>query len=782
MNIYMRQVMKTILLASMVAFGLLRSASAFTLAGPIGAPGDAAWQVQNIGYGPPSDDVAPKNVGEEYRRNTPVMYYACDSTFLSYFGSNGMAAVSSAFDVMNKMFTNNPTGITNGLDGYSSNLSEFPYTSRHINYQAQALGINDLKSYTLNILVRQMGLTDPVQYTWTLHDRSGPAPGATCPAGMIYFVVQRNLDTGGSPIAGSQSVSSLYSPYVNNVLYSYFIEEVCQNSPVLAQTIPFSVDPLANTYSAVSSLLNIGWGDYITGLTRDDVMGLRYMMSTNTINLESTATGSLLTTATTNLSSTLPFPANTNSPNGYGTFNLGALLSSSITNDPVTLETLFPGVIVATTTTNLAYTTNYNVVAYYTNFFGQSAEDPPHLVIATNIVYSFGLVYADTFANIITNHYYSNSVVTLQTVTVGPLIGAQAPAPIVTNTTTTQITLAGVPSGDYYILPTNNSCGVDISSVFFTNVLVQTNLTAPIFGTNAPISTNAAGNAFSYTQNVTPFTNYVFAIHPVTCTESTNSPGLYEGIGKIKFEETFFDDYVGTFYQPITNDYTAAFVATNGQVQTQTLQRIVTAPDVQISAADLASGNDAVPAIVPYWQVSVLNFDTADVPAGDAGPGTISTPISITFDKVGPVYLNDSDLLTGTNYWTEMPGNAIDEYYGVYFVWGTFDGTTNAPIVYPNGPSVDALGNLILIQITPTSLPNGTNGTPYTPAVTFTTSGGAFTQPYTWSAAGLPAGMTVSSNGTLSGTPTQSGSFIFTLTMTDSDYRTVTWNYPLTIQ
>src|ERR1700744_3495445 len=116
MKNYMRQVMKTILLAALVAMGLLQSASAFTLAGPVGNLSDS-WQVTDIGYGPPSDDVAPKNLGEEYRRNTPVMYYTFDANFLDFFGSNGMVAVSGAFNILNNL--------TN-VSSYSPTLSEFP--------------------------------------------------------------------------------------------------------------------------------------------------------------------------------------------------------------------------------------------------------------------------------------------------------------------------------------------------------------------------------------------------------------------------------------------------------------------------------------------------------------------------------------------------------------------------------------------------------------------------------------------------------------------------------
>jgi hypothetical protein len=57
-----------------------------------------------------------------------------------------------------------------------------------------------------------------------------------------------------------------------------------------------------------------------------------------------------------------------------------------------------------------------------------------------------------------------------------------------------------------------------------------------------------------------------------------------------------------------------------------------------------------------------------------------------------------------------------------------------------------------------------------------------FVPPFTWYATGLPPGLNLSSNGQLSGTPTQSGNFVFTLTVTDSMSRSVQWNYLITIQ
>ncbi|HEX5117419.1 MAG TPA: ExeM/NucH family extracellular endonuclease [Pseudonocardiaceae bacterium] len=59
----------------------------------------------------------------------------------------------------------------------------------------------------------------------------------------------------------------------------------------------------------------------------------------------------------------------------------------------------------------------------------------------------------------------------------------------------------------------------------------------------------------------------------------------------------------------------------------------------------------------------------------------------------------------------------------------------------------------------------GTAGTAITP-VTLTATGG--TPPYTWTASGLPAGLVISADGVISGTPTTAGSSSVTVTATDS--------------
>jgi hypothetical protein len=85
--------------------------------------------------------------------------------------------------------------------------------------------------------------------------------------------------------------------------------------------------------------------------------------------------------------------------------------------------------------------------------------------------------------------------------------------------------------------------------------------------------------------------------------------------------------------------------------------------------------------------------------------------------------------------------------------------------------------NLILMQITPDTLPVGRVGTGY-PATSFAGQGGQ--PPYTWSLApaspGLPPGlsgldMVERPIATITGTPTQAGTYDFTVRMTDANGR-----------
>lgn len=756
------------ILAVLLLVSGLQTSWAFSLAGPVRNGGDG-WQVTEIGYGPPSDDVAPKNIGEEYRRNTPVMYYAFDANFFGYFGPEGATSIDAAYAMLN--------ALTN-VDQYSKQLSEFPLESRNQNFQAQALGLYDLKSFTLGIMMEQLGLADPVQYTWTLHDRFhvGNIP---CPVGMEYLVAQRNFDYFTSPLNQLQ-----YSPYVNATLYSYQIIEVCANAPVLALAAPFSVDPLADIYSPVSCAA-ILWGEYYTSLTRDDVAGLRYLLSTNNINWETPAADSLSIVTNKSFQELFPVSIITNSGvlfNGtfYGTASYGALLSFSKTNNLAAVQAAFPGVqatLVGNYFTNVIIT---NTISYFTNYYTEPAGTPPHLItkkVPTPTILEY-FIYS--FDNIITNIYSNKTISKLQIITVAPMNGAPIGSPLATNVVTKNVTTS-IPSGEFYILPTNSPCGVDI----FSTITTFTNYTTNILTTS--VTTNATGTntGNSYSQIlVTPSISHVYQIHPVTCGVSNAITGLYRGIGNIKFVRADFDSLIGQYWQPVTNDYSMVLI-TNSKAVTQHFRRVVTTPDFLFSALDLTTGPpDPIHANFVF-QSSVPGFDTANVLPGLAGPGTITPVTTVSFNKAGPIYFNSfGDVMDGTPFFNQTPGGDVnDAYFAEYFVWASFDGSTNAPIIYPNGTSLENLQNQILVQISPTSLPDGRVDIDYydDQGVIFTATGGAFTQPFTWSSPNLPEGLILSPDGKLSGGATQTGTYDFIVRLTDHLGRSVEWAYTITI-
>jgi len=70
------------------------------------------------------------------------------------------------------------------------------------------------------------------------------------------------------------------------------------------------------------------------------------------------------------------------------------------------------------------------------------------------------------------------------------------------------------------------------------------------------------------------------------------------------------------------------------------------------------------------------------------------------------------------------------------------------------------------LVITTTTLPEATQGNPY--SFKFSATGGI--PPYAWliTSGTIPGGMSFGSDGTLSGTPLNSGSFNFTVQVTDS--------------
>ncbi len=146
-------------------------------------------------------------------------------------------------------------------------------------------------------------------------------------------------------------------------------------------------------------------------------------------------------------------------------------------------------------------------------------------------------------------------------------------------------------------------------------------------------------------------------------------------------------------------------------------------------------------------------------------PTTPPYSFSITSGSLPPgLSLSTSGALSGT------PATA-----GTYtFTITATDGAGNTA-----GQSYTLVVGAPPITISPASLPAGMVGTAYSQQLTAT--GGAVGYTFALGTGALPGGLTLSSAGLLSGTPTAAGTFSFEVSVTDSKQVTVTQPYQLTI-
>jgi uncharacterized repeat protein (TIGR01451 family) len=176
-----------------------------------------------------------------------------------------------------------------------------------------------------------------------------------------------------------------------------------------------------------------------------------------------------------------------------------------------------------------------------------------------------------------------------------------------------------------------------------------------------------------------------------------------------------------------------------------------------VTATDQNGCTGALPytlAICPVLTVSPAALANATAgtpysqPLGVSG-GTGPFAFAVTAGSLPPgVALSSAGLLSGT---AAAPG--------------TFAFAVTATDVNGcTGSATFTLAVCPVVTVSPAALPFGAVGVAYSQALT--ASGG--TGPHTFSASGpVPTGLTLSSGGTLSGTPTVSGGFTFTVTATD---------------
>jgi hypothetical protein len=771
MNFCMLRLVKKLVWLLAVVAGA-PSAFGFALIGPGPAAGNPDdFEVPTIGYalggitvngtvvsalaGYPGTDIGtPKNIGEGYRRNTPVIYYSFDSSFLNFFGTRGAAEVDKAMAIYNSL---------GDVSSYSQDLSELPTDTRRVNFRAGADSLLDVKSVTMGLVMEQLGPWQPSRWVWALHSRAG----TPCPAGEVYDIYKRNFDIVPSALDEYQN-----SSYVNGVLYSYWINEICSGGNPLADAIEFPVDPLQSPYSAVADYDSFWYrglqtGMFYTYLTRDDVGGLRYLLRTNDLARETAGlrTEEFLTNA---------------APTLITNQDLNVFAAQARVNDPVALAALYPGLVVTSTITNfftLAITTNITQTLVNSPFDPAGAP-PSHVVTKTTFTTNLITTYQHTFGNVVTNTFSTRGLVGVVTFTLSNSPFAPAGTPPTTNTTVKIFPVNGS-FGTFFILPTN-LCSAQVLSNVLTTVTITTNL--PVTTTPPPGTVNT--NTIVFTPgSVTFSTNFFTAILGVSC--PTNAVGTFGGVEKIHFIRRDFDSLINQTWDPVTNDYTMVELVTNDVKVLRHFRRTVRRPDFLFTAADLGvptgfTYSNTVDNFTETFTVTITgstkfdvvrtsNYNQSQRPSNLAGPGTIESPNALStlliYNKIGPFFENSGTSIGITGF--------IDETSQVPLFdisWGSFDGTTNAPVVYPNGSSLlDLEASLNGPVVTTRNLPDANIGNNYTAQLE--AAGGH--APYTWSlapsSAGLPGGLSISSDGQITGIPSGPASiYDFTVRVTDS--------------
>jgi hypothetical protein len=239
-------------------------------------------QPQGLGYELAGDLGGPMFTIEGYRWNIPVVTYAFDFSFYRYFGQDGINAVEQAIGMLNAL----PRA-----SRMSESLAEYSLDTKSENATAASLGLLDLKSLTLSMLLEQLGLASPERFVWGLRGRV-EGNGFT-----NYTTIQMNYDP----------VTIQPSRYVNGVLYNYQIfDDLGPVGGEWASAVEwYQLDPLYQPYSSVASGFGTGdfelgdqpstvasvfsglqGGQYFSGLTRDDVGAIRFLLSPNNMVFE----------------------------------------------------------------------------------------------------------------------------------------------------------------------------------------------------------------------------------------------------------------------------------------------------------------------------------------------------------------------------------------------------------------------------------------------------------------------------------------------------------------
>jgi hypothetical protein len=158
--------------------------------------------------------------------------------------------------------------------------------------------------------------------------------------------------------------------------------------------------------------------------------------------------------------------------------------------------------------------------------------------------------------------------------------------------------------------------------------------------------------------------------------------GVRAGVDRVRFVKVNLDPVLRQNARQASVTYPEV-VNSNGIVIRQVVSRFIARPEILISARDLGVADNYAPVAFEFSPVTFQN-NGATLDADAEGPGNIEPVSSYTFSKLGVYSLHFGN----TDEQDGQPGN----------IWGSFDGSTKAPILYPIGSKLSDLEAAVLFN------------------------------------------------------------------------------------
>ncbi len=212
--------------------------------------------------------------------------------------------------------------------------------------------------------------------------------------------------------------------------------------------------------------------------------------------------------------------------------------------------------------------------------------------------------------------------------------------------------------------------------------------------------------------------------------------GLVGGVEKFTFMKVAYQDWIGTSFPTNVVQYNLHILTNAAGRNVQAILpvwRTNTAPDIIFTAMNLLNG--AASTDTPFTNsLSFIAPPVAPINGSTAVPNVITPTNLVIFNNVGPFYYAIS------------PGFiAGSAFMYPYFQFGSFDGSTNAPVVFPNTAN---LAGLIELEL---STPPSQIISPFNPVASTNTTAAAGT------GAGAAGGTTTATTGTGAGAAIRTG-------------------------